>query len=88
MAQGHISLSVSLLLHPLLSFLVIVPVTVTCIWAFSNKVTGLTTPVAHPLGTGLVVLSLALFEDLSKALNDKSHLLVVEVGGVDWVYLV
>jgi hypothetical protein len=25
-----------------------------------------------------------LFEDLSKALDDNSHLLVVELGGVDW----
>jgi hypothetical protein len=33
---------------------------------------------------GLVVLPLPLFEDLPKALNDKSHLLVVELGGVDW----
>jgi hypothetical protein len=47
-------------------------------------VTGLTTPITHPIGTGLVVLPLPLFEDLSKALNDKSHLLVVELGGVDW----
>ena len=75
---------ISFLLHLLLPFLVIVPVTVTCIWTFSNKVTGLTTPVAHPLGTGLVVLHLPLFEDLTKALNDTSHLLVVELGGVDW----
>jgi hypothetical protein len=72
------------LLHLLLPFLVVVPVTVTCIWIFCNKVTGLTTPIARPLGTGLVVLPLPLFEDLSKALNDKSHLLVVELGGVDW----
>jgi hypothetical protein len=34
---------------------------------------------------GLVVLPLPLFEDLSKALNDESHLLVVELGGVDCV---
>jgi hypothetical protein len=47
-------------------------------------VTGLNTPVAHPLGTGFVVLPLALLEDLSKALGDKIHLLVVELGGVDW----
>jgi hypothetical protein len=33
---------------------------------------------------GLVVLPFTLFEDLSKALNDKSHLIVVELGGVDW----
>jgi hypothetical protein len=47
-------------------------------------VTGLTTPIALPLGTGLVVLPLPLLEDLSEALDDKSHLLVVELGGVDW----
>jgi hypothetical protein len=75
---------VSFLLHLLLPFHVVVPVTVTCIWTFSNKVTGLTTPITHPLGTGLVVLPLPLFEDLSKALNDKIHLLVIELGGVDW----
>jgi hypothetical protein len=72
------------LIHFLLPFLVVVPVTITCIWTFCNKMTGLTTPIAHPLGTGLVVLPLPLFKDLSKALNDKSHLLVVELGGVDW----
>jgi hypothetical protein len=33
--------------------LIVVPVTVTCIWTFSYKVTGLTTHVAHPFGTGL-----------------------------------
>jgi hypothetical protein len=76
-------LVISFLFH-LLPFLFVVPVTVTCIWIFCNKVTGLTTPIAHPLGTGLVVLTLPLFEDLSKALNDKSHLLIVELGGVDW----
>jgi hypothetical protein len=47
-------------------------------------VTGLTTPVAHLFGMGLVVLPLPLFEDLPKALNNKSHLLIVELGGVDW----
>jgi hypothetical protein len=76
-------LVISLLFH-LLPFLVVVPVTITCIWTFCNKVTGLTTPITHPLGTGLVAFPLPLFEDLSKALNDKSHLLVVELGGVDW----
>jgi hypothetical protein len=49
-------LVISLLLHLLLLFLVIVPV--TCLWTFSNEVTRLTTPVAHPLRTGLVVLPL------------------------------
>jgi hypothetical protein len=72
------------LVHLLLPFLVVVPVTVTCIWTFCNKVTGLTTPIAHPLGTGFVVLPLPLFEDLPEALDDKSHLLVVKLGGIDW----
>jgi hypothetical protein len=30
---------ISLLLHLLLPFLVVVPITVTCIWTFCNKVT-------------------------------------------------
>jgi hypothetical protein len=75
---------VSFLFHFLLPFLVVVPVTVTCIWTFSYKVTGLTTHVANPLGAGFVVLPLPLFEDLPKALDDKSHLLNVELGGVEW----
>jgi hypothetical protein len=74
---------VSFLLHLLLPFLVVVPVTITCIWAFSNKMIGLTTLVANPLGTRFVVLPLPLLEDLPEALDDKSHLLVVELGGVD-----
>jgi hypothetical protein len=75
---------ISSLLHLLLPFIVIITVTVTCIWAFTYKVTRLTTHVANPLGTGLVVLFLPLLEDLPKALDDKSHLLIVEFGGVDW----
>jgi hypothetical protein len=75
---------VSFLFHLLLPFLVVVPVTITCIWTFSNKMTGLTTPVANPLGAGFVVLPLPLFDDLPEALDDKSNLLVVELGGVDW----
>jgi hypothetical protein len=77
-------LIVSFLLHLLLPFLVFVPVPVTCIWTFCNEVTRLTTLLAHSHGTGLVVLPLPLFKDLLKALNDKSHLLIVELGGVDW----
>jgi hypothetical protein len=50
-------LVVSLLLL-LLPLLVLVPVTFTRNWTFSNKVTGLTTPVAHLLGAELVVLPL------------------------------
>jgi hypothetical protein len=75
---------ISFLFHILLPFLVVVPVTVTCIWTFSYKVTRLTTPVANPLGAGFIVISLPLFEDLSKALDDKSHLLVVKLVGIDW----
>jgi hypothetical protein len=77
-------LVVILLLHLFLPLLVFITVTFTRIWTFSYKVTGLTTPVAHPFGAGLVVLTPPLLEDLTKALNDKSHLLVVELGGVDW----
>jgi hypothetical protein len=77
-------LVVILLLHLFLPLLVFITVTFTRIWTFSYKVTGLTTPVAHPFGAGLVVLPPPLLEDLTKALNDKSHLLVVELGGVDW----
>jgi hypothetical protein len=76
-------LVVSFLLHLLLPFLVIFPVTITCIWTFSDKMTRLTIPVANPLGAGFVVLPLPLFEDLSKALDDKSHLLIIELGGVN-----
>jgi hypothetical protein len=46
-------------------------------------VTGLTTLVANLLGTGLVISSLPLLEDLAKALDDERHFLVVELGGVD-----
>jgi hypothetical protein len=42
----------------LLPLLVVVPVTFTRDRTFSNKVTGLTTPVAHLLGVGFVVFSL------------------------------
>jgi hypothetical protein len=77
-------LLVVLLLHFLLPLLVVVPVTFTRIWAFSYKVTRLTTPVAHPFGAGLVVLPPPLLEDLAKAFDDECHLLVVELGCIDW----
>jgi hypothetical protein len=77
-------LLVVFLLLLFLPLLVFVLVTFTRIWTFSYKVTGLTKPVAHPFGAGLVVLPPPLLEDLSKALNDKSHLLVVKLGGIDW----
>jgi hypothetical protein len=76
-------LIVSLLLL-LLPFLVLVPVTFTRNWTFSNKVTGLTTPVVHLLGAGLLVLPPSLLEDLAKALDDERHFLVVELGGIEW----
>jgi hypothetical protein len=41
------------LLFLLLPFLVFVLVTFTRNWAFSNKVTGLTTSVTHPFGAGM-----------------------------------
>jgi hypothetical protein len=69
-----------LLLPPLL---VVVPVTITGHRAFSNKMTGLTTFVAHPFGAGFVVLPPPLLEDLVKTIDDELHLLVVELGGVD-----
>jgi hypothetical protein len=45
--------------------------------------TGLTTLVANLLGTGFVVSPLPLLEDLTEALDDERHLLIVELGGVD-----
>jgi hypothetical protein len=75
---------ISFLVHLLLPFLIVVPITATCIWTFSYKVTGLTTPIANPLGMGFVVLPLPLLENLPEDLNDKSHLLVVKLRGVDW----
>jgi hypothetical protein len=72
------------LLLLLLPLLVFVPVTFTRHWTFSNKVTGLTTPVAHLLGAGLVVLPSPLLEDLAEAQYDERHFLVVELGGIDW----
>jgi hypothetical protein len=45
--------------------------------------TGLTTLVANFLGAGLVVLPPPLLEDLTEALDDERHLLIVKLGGVD-----
>jgi hypothetical protein len=67
----------------LLPSLVVAPITVTRYRKFCNKMTGLTTLVAHPFVTGLVVSPLPLLEDLAKALYDERHFLVVEPGGVD-----
>jgi hypothetical protein len=72
------------LLLLLLPLLVLVPVTFTRNWTFSNKMTGLTTPVAHLLGVGLLVLPSPLLEDLAETLDDEHHLLVIKLGGIDW----
>jgi hypothetical protein len=69
-----------LLLSPLL---VVIPVTITRHRAFSDKMTGLTTFVAHPFGAGFVVFPPPLLEDLTEALDDERHLLIVELGGID-----
>jgi hypothetical protein len=74
---------VVLLLLLLLSPLVVAPVTITRHCTFRNKMTGLTTFVAHPLRAGFVVFPLPLLEDLAKALDDERHLLIVKLGGVD-----
>jgi hypothetical protein len=61
-------LLVVLLLFLLPPLLVVVPVTITRHRAFSDKMTGLTTFVAHPLGAGLVVLPLLCLRILWKLL--------------------
>jgi hypothetical protein len=84
----HVGIVALLLVIPLLvllfSLLIIAPVTITSILTFSNKMTELTTFVAHLLGAGLVVLPPPLLEDLADAFDDERHFLVVELGGVDW----
>jgi hypothetical protein len=76
-------LVVILLLHILLPFLVLVPITIICVWTFSNIVNGLTTPISNPLGAGFLLLPLPFLEDFSEALNDKSHILIVKLGGIN-----
>jgi hypothetical protein len=84
----YVGIATHLLVVPLLllllPLLVFVPVTFTRNMTFSNKVTGLTTSVAHLLGVELVVLPPPLLEDLAEALDDERHFLVVELGGVYW----
>jgi hypothetical protein len=82
MGIAALLLVVPLLFSPL-SLLVVIPVTITRQRAFSDKMIGLTTLIANLLGTGLVIFSLPLLEDLVKALDDERHFLVVELGGVD-----
>jgi hypothetical protein len=72
------------LLFLLLPHLVIVPVTSTRNWTFCYEMTRLTTPVAHLLRVGLVVIPFPLLEDLVEALDDERHFLVVELEGIDW----
>jgi hypothetical protein len=74
-------LIVSLLL---VFFLVVVPVTSTRNWTFCYEMTGLTTPVAHLLGAGLVVIPLLCLRIWRKLLMMSAIFLVVELGGVDW----
>jgi hypothetical protein len=76
-------LLVVLLLFLLPPILIVAIVTITRYRAFSDKMTRLTTLVAHPFGTGLVVFPLPLLEDLTEVLDDERHLLVVELGGFD-----
>jgi hypothetical protein len=84
----HMGIAALLLVVPLLllllPFLVVIPVTFTWHWTFCNKMTGLTTFVAHPFGAGFVVFPPPLLEDLAEALDDERHFLVVELRGVDW----
>jgi hypothetical protein len=77
-------LLVILLLFFLLSPLVIIPITITRQRTISDKMTGLTTFLANLLGAGFVILPPPLLEDLAEALDDERHLLIVELGGVNW----
>jgi hypothetical protein len=83
----HVGIAALLLVVPLLllllSPLVVAPVTINRHRKFCNKMTGLTTLVAHLLGVGFVIFPPPLLEDLAKTLDDERHLLVVELGGVD-----
>jgi hypothetical protein len=67
----------------LLPLLVVATVTITKHRTFSDKMTGLTTFVAHPLGAGFVVFPPPLLEDLEKGPYDERHFLVIELGGID-----
>jgi hypothetical protein len=82
----NVGITALLLVLPLLLLLIplLVVVPFTRDRTFSNKVIELTTPAAHLLGVGLVVLPPPLLEDLVEALDDEHHFLVVELGGVDW----
>jgi hypothetical protein len=81
--MGIAALLVVSLLFLLPPLLVVVPVTITRHRTFSDKMTGLTTFVAHPFGAGFVILPSPLLEDLTEDLDDERHLLIAELGGVD-----
>jgi hypothetical protein len=87
----HVGIAALLLVVLLLFFLppllVVVPITITRHGTFSDKMTELTTFVAHPFGAGYLVLRPSLLEDLTEALDDECHLLVVELGGINGVLL-
>jgi hypothetical protein len=81
--MGIVALLLVVILLLLLPSLVVAPITVTRNRTFCYKVTGLTTLVAKFLGTGFVVFPFPLLEDLTEALDDECHLLIIELGGVD-----
>jgi hypothetical protein len=81
--MGIVALLLVVLLLLPLSLLVIAPITITRHRTFSDKMTGLTTLVAHPFGTGLVIFPLPLLEDLAKDLDDERYFLIVKLGGDD-----
>jgi hypothetical protein len=84
----HVGIATLRLVVPLLflflPLLVVIPITFTRHWTFSNEMTGLTTFVAHPFGAGFVVLPPPMLQDLAEALDDERHFLVVELGGINW----
>jgi hypothetical protein len=84
----HVGIAALLLVVLLLllpsPLLVVAPVTITRNRTFCYKVTGLTTLVANLLGTGFVVSSLPLLEDLAKALDDEHHFLVCRAWRRRW----
>jgi hypothetical protein len=70
-----------ILLHFVFPFLVIIPLTITSIWSFSNIVNNLTTTIENPLGMGFVVLPLPLLEHFTKAFYNEGHLFIIKIEG-------
>jgi hypothetical protein len=77
--MGIAALLIVILLLLSSPLLVVSPVTITRNRTFCNKMTGLTTLVANFLGAGFVILPPPLLEDLTEALDDDRHLLIVEL---------